>query len=314
MKGTEGISGFGLLRLNEIRRTQIEQWKVSISSLINQKRYAPTTANGWFSIFCVIMRAAAIEFEFPSPVEGVKPFDTSEWQTYTEEEPNSLTADEVPMFLMAVKAMHPQHYAMTYLGLATGLRPSTLRPLRRSGDTPDVVWDDNVLFVRRSQTMGDEVMNTTKNKRRYRISVPAEVMDVLRWHVETQLETPGQKASELLFPREDGGFRTASILNKPFANVAEEIELKKKFTQRGMRRTFNDLARNAKVERLITKSISGHVTDCMVDHYSSIAPQEQRECIGRIAALFVSKKPSEKSGPSGGPTANEVDLQKQKTG
>ena len=94
---------------------------------------------------------------------------------------------------------------MTYLGLATGLRPSTLRPLRRSAD---VVWDENVLLVRRSHTLGDEVMNTTKNKRRYRISVPTEVLDVLRWHIATQLTTPEQKASELLFPAEDGGFRT----------------------------------------------------------------------------------------------------------
>jgi hypothetical protein len=29
-------------------------------------------------------------------------------------------------------------------------------------------------------------MNTTKQKRRYAIDVPGEVMQVLRWHVETQ--------------------------------------------------------------------------------------------------------------------------------
>ncbi len=40
-----------------------------------------------------------------------------------------------------------------------------------------------------------------------------------------------------------------------------------KFTARGMRRTFNDLSRTAKVESLVTKSISGHLTDRMKDHY-----------------------------------------------
>jgi hypothetical protein len=49
-------------------------------------------------------------------------------------------------------------------------------------------------------------MNTTKTKLRQRITVPSEVMEVLRWHVDTQLTTPEQKASELLFPAEDGGF------------------------------------------------------------------------------------------------------------
>ena len=120
-----------------------------------------------------------------------------------------------------------QHYAMTYLGFATGLRPSLLRPLRRTGPTPDVLWDEGVVLVRRSHTLGDEVMNTTKTKLRQRITVPPEVMDVLRWHVDTQLTTPEQKASELLFPAEDGGFRSVSFLKKAFATVAQLIGLKK---------------------------------------------------------------------------------------
>ncbi|MGH7271286.1 MAG: hypothetical protein ACREJ3_12735 [Polyangiaceae bacterium] len=45
---------------------------------------------------------------------------------------------------------YPQHYAMTFLGFATGLRPSSLRPLRRRGTEADVLWDEAALFVRRS--------------------------------------------------------------------------------------------------------------------------------------------------------------------
>ena len=102
--------------------------------------------------------------------------------------------------------------------------------------------------LRSLHTLGDEFMNTTKTKLRQRITVPPEVMDVLRWHVATQLTTPEQKASELLFPAEDGGFRSVSFLKKAFATVAQLIGLKKTFTPRGMRRTFNDLMRLAKVE------------------------------------------------------------------
>jgi hypothetical protein len=53
---------------------------------------------------------------------------------------------------------------MTFLGLTTGLRPSHMRPLpafRR-----DVRWQDRELLVWRSHTMGDEIMETTKTKRR----------------------------------------------------------------------------------------------------------------------------------------------------
>jgi hypothetical protein len=73
------------------------------------------------------------------------------------------------------------------------------------------------MLVRRSHTVGDEVMRTTKQKRRYAIDLPQEAMDVLRWHVATQLHTPEQEASDLLFPAVNGAFRSPCVLNKPLA-------------------------------------------------------------------------------------------------
>ena len=35
---------------------------------------------------------------------------------------------------------------------------------------------------------------------------PDNVLDGLRWHVDTQLETDAQRESELLFPSHEGGF------------------------------------------------------------------------------------------------------------
>ena len=67
--------------------------------------------------------------------------------------------------------MFPQHYAMAHLGFATGLSPSS-RPLRRAGDTLDVLWDQGRLLVRQSQTYGNEVLKTTKEKMRYAIDLP----------------------------------------------------------------------------------------------------------------------------------------------
>jgi hypothetical protein len=80
-------------------------------------------------------------------------------------------------------------------------------------------------------------MNTTKQRVRYRIHLPREVTDVLQWHVQTQLSTPEQQDSDLLFPAVNGGFRAASVLNKPFGDVADAVGLTKKFTQRGLLRS-----------------------------------------------------------------------------
>ncbi len=123
-------------------------------------------------------------------------------------------------------------------------------------------------------------MDTTKTKLRQRISVPPDVMEVLADHVKTQLTTPEQIASDLLFPAADGGYLGEHCLRKPFAKVAALIGLEMSFTPRGLRRTFNDLARTARVEALVTKSISGHLTDRMREHYSTVHPVEQRESIG----------------------------------
>jgi integrase len=140
---------------------------------------------------------------------------------------------------------------------------------------------------------------TPKTGLRQRINLPSEVMDVLLWHVQEQLQTPEQLASDLLFPREDGLFRSESSLKKAFAHVGRVIGLKKSFTPRGMRRTFNDLARAAKVESLVTKSISGHLTDRMKDHYSTVSPVEQREGIGRLMGLVTSDTKPERAPASG---------------
>lgn len=50
----------------------------------------------------------------------------------------------------------------------------------------------------------------TKQKTRYTIELPAEVVAVLEWHVATQLATPEQQRSDSLFPSVTGRFRPPS--------------------------------------------------------------------------------------------------------
>jgi len=290
--GTEDVVGFGELFVDQIRPGHVEAWRTGIARLIAAGKYAPTTANGWLYILRHILKRAKRELQLPfNAAEGVPAFDTSEHEVYTEEEPNALTSEETAAFLACMKDEFPAQYAMTFLGFATGLRPSSMRPLRRMGETPDALWDQGVILVRRSHTLKDEFMKTTKTGLRQRITVPREVMDRLKWHVDTQLVSPEQKASELLFPAEDGTFRSENFLTKAFEAVGGLIGLKKKFTPRGMRRTFNDLARVANVEAIVTKSISGHLTEQMREHYSTVSPVEQRESIGRVLRLVKCSEP-----------------------
>jgi integrase len=311
--GTDGVAGLGDYYLDQLRPTHIETWRAGIGKLIANGTYAPTTANGWLHILRHILKRAKRELLLPiNAAEGVPAFDTSEHEVYTDEEPNTLTSEETAVFLACMKDEFPGQYAMTFLGFATGLRPSSMRPIRRAGHTPDVLWDQGVILVRRSHTLGDEFMNTTKTKLRQRITVPVEVMEVLRWHADTQLDTPAQKASDLLFAAEDGGFRSESFLKKAFVTVGGLVGLKKRFTPRGMRRTFNDLMRLAKVEAIVTKSISGHLTDRMREHYSTVTPDEQRESIGNVIRLV--RRPPSGVGSGVGPIESGVETKKATRG
>jgi integrase len=316
--GTKNVPGFGEMFVDQIRPAHVEDWTLGVARLVAAGTYSPVTANGWLRILRVITGAAKRKFQLSvDAATDVANFDVSEHETYTPEEPNSLNPEGAARFLACMREQYPQHYAMTLLGFTTGLRPSSMRPLRHRGPTPDVLWNEGVVHVRRSHTLGDEIMNTTKTGLRQRLSVPAEVLEVLRWHVQTQLVTSEQRASELLFPSESGGLRSEHLLRKPFARVGALIGLNLHFTPHGLRRTFNDLARAANVEALVTKSISGHLTDRMREHYSTVTPVEQRESIGRVLRLVRPEDPAAPAAsgaPGGAPTPSSGAPGKERTG
>src|SRR5262245_24973039 len=168
------IPHFGEFFVDAIRRGDLEAWLTKLGKRVGQGRgqYSPNTINSWLSILLTTLRSAVVELDLSyDPTLGIEPLDTSTWHTYTEEEPNSLTLGEVPGFMTKARELYPQHFAMLALGLATGRRPCELRPLRRGGENPDILWKEGVLLIRRSEGLGVAV-ERTKTKRRLRIPLP----------------------------------------------------------------------------------------------------------------------------------------------
>ncbi len=141
-------------------------------------------------------------------------------------------------------------------------------------------------------------MNTTKTGKLQKILLAPEILDILRWHVE-HLPPGPQRDSELLFPACDGGLWRPASLQEPFRKVAQAIGLKKRITPRAMRRTFQDLARKAQMDPLVTRSISGHLTEVMQHHYSTVQDAEQREGMAKVIAISGLKTPLKSGGESG---------------
>jgi hypothetical protein len=247
------------------------------------------TANGWISILKVICGAMAKHYELTrDPAHGVEYFPVLE-RTYTREQPNALTAAQIPIFMAKVKELCPQHYAMILLGFGIGSRPSTLRPLRRGGDESDIDWTDGFVFLRRSNPSGDEIRNRTKNKNDLGIPLPPALMRALRAHVAALSPGP-MKDSNYLFPSVTGGMRSRSALDKPFRAVVKALGWSLRLTPKCMRRTFNDLARHAKVHDIVLRSISGHVTEEMQERYSTAQQVERRSAVGKVIEIATARQ------------------------
>jgi len=284
------LPAFGDRYIDAIKRLDIEDWKTSqTKQLVTRHALAPTpisphTINQRLRVLLATLRAAVGELDLVyDPTRGIEPLDTSTRETFTEEQPNSLTVDELRRFLVQARRLYPQHFAMLALGVATGRRPSELRPLRRTGPTPDILWQEGVMLVRQSQTLGG-VVTKTKTGRRLRIPLPADLLAILAWHVE-QLPAGAMRDSELLFPSLSGGWRSPTCFDKPIRRIAKAAGITKHLSAKFMRRTFQDLGRAADVHDLVVRAISGHTTRQMQDHYSSVAPTEVRAGLTKVTSL-----------------------------
>lgn len=318
---THLIPAFGPIFVDKLTREDVERWKHEVllaprqvSKDAKRKRrlrdgkYSPETVNTILGVLRQITAAASDAFNIADPCRRIENVSKRGHRTYTYEAPNALKPADVPRFLEQARVSYPEHYAFVLLGFTTGLRPSSLRPLRRSGANADIKWDTGELLVRRSHTHGDEVMEATKTDRDQIIALDQRQLDALRWHCERldrenerrQKRSPdnakAMAESDLLFPappngrNHGGGFRSQSCLDKMFADIGERLGLGYDVTPRCMRRTYQDLCRAAKVADIVTRSISGHSTPEMQRHYSTVSGDEQRAGLAKVFDIATGRE------------------------
>ncbi len=292
---------FGDMSMSDITRIDVADFRQQVAVKVRKGEISPRTGNGWITNLKVIMRAATYELELPrNPCEGLKPIDTKAHPSYTEEQPNSLLPHELREFLAKCREVAPQWYAMILLGFFTGLRPSSLRPLRRRGPQADVKWAEGRVLIRRSHTFGDEVQERTKTGLVQALALPVEVMEALRAHdrwINTRegFTTAGKAVpwsqamaeSDLLFPAFDGGFRSTIALNCVFRRICSDLGWTKKVTPRAMRRTFVDLARLAGISDVVARSVTGHKTVSIHHHYQTVPADEMRQALEKISSRIA---------------------------
>ena len=301
------LPAFGDYYMDQIRRADLMHWRNQVAASIAAGKYSPRSGSSWLKLLKVIVRSYVREYELErDPTVGVPSFDTSLHRTYTREQPNSLSADELRRFLDGMLRLYPDDFALAALGFTTGLRTCSLRPLRRTGPTPDLLFESGVLLNRRSHTEGQEVMERTKIGVDQEIALPPDLIEILQWHLGRMPPGP-MRDSELLFPDERGRIASRHRLWLRFRVVAAEVGITKRITPHGMRRTSKDLLRQAGASQVVSMAISGHLTEQMHQHYSTVSEAEQRDSLAKVISLAGFRKAMAAVAlPAGAPQPGDV--------
>jgi hypothetical protein len=103
-----------------------------------------------------------------------------------------------------------------------------------------------------------------------------------------------------MFPSAEGTLRTPNSLDRAWAKCLRQAKITKRFTVHGLRYTFTDLVRRANVDAVVRRALTGHVTEEMQRHYSTVGLDEKRAAIAGVLRLVPPNARREAGGGSRG--------------
>lgn len=207
-------------------------------------------------------------------------------------EPNALAPEQLVAFLEAMRTHYPQHYALVALLAYTGLRFCHASALRWED------WDEatGVIRVVRKHFRGTVGPVSCKKQAPKEYPVEPELAEILREHRKLLLRTQAKGLAEgWMFPSAEGTLRTPNSLDRAWSKCLTHARITKRFTVHGFRYTFTDLVRRANVDAVVRRALTGHVTEEMQRHYSTVGMDEKRAAVAGVLRLV----PPERGKPGG---------------
>ncbi len=146
------------------------------------------------------------------------------------------------------------------------------------------------MLIRRKQVRGKVGPVSRKKRAPREYPVEPELAEVLRSHRHELLreQLPGVE-SGWMFPSSVGTLKTPASLYKPWQACCKAAGIKHRFTVHGLRYTFSDLVRRAKVDAVVRRALTGHVTEEMREHYSNVGLDEKRAAVAGVIRLVQPK-------------------------
>ena len=90
------------------------------------------------------------------------------------------------------------------------------------------------------------------------------------------------------------------VLQGIWDRILKAADIQKHLTAHGMRRTFNNLARRAQVDRVVLHATIGHSSDAMTEHYSFVDAQEKMRAVDAVVRMVQSDQRSPNRSPDSG--------------
>lgn len=297
---------------NALKKRDVQAWvdaKLTETIPETNRCYAVRTVHSWFRVLRTMTRDAMEDLEFDrDPTRRISFPDDPQPKV-----PNSLMPDELCSFLDFMRERYPHHFGLSVLLAYTGLRFCHASAVRWED------WDQDAQLIRvvRKQVRGRVGPVTRKKQAPREIPVDPELGDVLLEHrawMEVN-QWPGRD-SGWMFLSSAGTLRAQSGMAKAWRRCLDAAGITRRFTVHGMRYTFTDLVREANVDPVVRRALTGHVTEVMQRHYSTVKLDEKRDALGLVhrnvpltrerrqlcAEVSLSNPPFSKGGTFGGTT------------
>jgi integrase len=200
---------------------------------------------------------------------------------YTEDAPNCLDAGQVDAVLHAIT---PYWSCVVHVLALTGQRWGEVSGLL----WPDIDLEAKTARIERTNWKGTLQPRPKTAAGRRTIALSEPLPELLEAHRRAQLaaQHPGLELG-LVFPTAKGTPHKGTPLNVVLREACKSLGFPR-LSPHGLRRTYNNLLRQV-AEGAVVRSIVGHTTEAMTEHYSVISLNEKRAAAGKVLELVRGK-------------------------
>jgi len=274
----------GSLYVDQIASRDILHWQDTASTKLmrNGKPFSRWSVNSWTTVLRSIVSDLVVEYELPrNPCHGVRGVK----KPRSPRAMRKLNVGQMQEFLRLARLHCPQHHAIAMMLCLYGLRWEEASALH---------WkhvDEKAMELHVVQSQVRRKVYPTKNEHHKVLPLLPEVLDALKWERERlRVSSNPGLGGGLLFPGQKGEYRLPSSVSKAWKAVSKAMGLDFVVTPHDLRRSYQNLLRQASVNMVVQQALMGHSSDAMTQHYSHVDMEEKRAAQEKVISLLKFKE------------------------